>query len=493
MFNKDFYPTPEHVLDQMLFDVDLTGKTILDPSAGSGAILSYVMKHGAKEALCCENNDDLATIASSKGRMIGRDFLELKSDKISHINMIIANPPFSVYEEHILHMFNIAPAGCEIITLCNYDSYVNVGYHASRSKSSLEATVRNFGSIVNLGDCFSNAERKTNINIGLIKLFKPKAESDTEFEGYFDLDDEQEDEENGMIKYDEMRSLVNRYIGAVKMFDNVNQTNKEINALIEPIKSGMDIYFGAVSRNSQYSNITREIFKKELQKSAWRSVFNKLKMDKYVTRSVMNDINKFVEQQTNVPFTLKNIYKMIHMIIGTHKQRMERVVAETFDKITSHYKENRGGHEGWKTNDQWIVNRKFILPYMFEHNFSGKISISHRYSDDHIIDDLNKALCFLTGKKWDEIGSMRNFMHAPDKSYQVNGRNIDSGVVAWGSWFEFGFFRMKGYKKGSGHVEFLDEKVWDQFNKVACKAKGWQLPATTTHDFRKKSKGMSVA
>ena len=208
--------------------------------------------------------------------------------------------------------------------------------------------------------------------------------------------------------------------------------------------------------------------------------------------NIIDDINKFVEQQTNVPFTLKNIYKMIHMIIGTHQQRMERVIVETFDKITSHYKENRGGKEGWKTNDQWIVNKKFILPYVFEANYSGKMSINHRYNSDHILDDLNKALCFLSGSKWEDIGTTWNFFHYPDQSYQVNGRQISPGIVEWGSWFNFGFFKIKGYKKGSGHIEFSDEKIWIQFNQVACKAKGWQLPETTTHDFRKKSTGVTV-
>ena len=39
-----------------------------------------------------------------------------------------------------------------------------------------------------------------------------------------------------------------------------------------------------------------------------------MNMEKYVTSGVMKDINKFVETQEKVPFTMKNIYKMLEII-----------------------------------------------------------------------------------------------------------------------------------------------------------------------------------
>ena len=48
IFNKDFYPTPIEVIDRMMLGVDVANKVILEPSAGSGAIVDYLYKHGAK-------------------------------------------------------------------------------------------------------------------------------------------------------------------------------------------------------------------------------------------------------------------------------------------------------------------------------------------------------------------------------------------------------------------------------------------------------------
>ena len=42
MLPKDFYPTPENIINKMLFDIDLKMiQTILEPSAGKGNIIEY--------------------------------------------------------------------------------------------------------------------------------------------------------------------------------------------------------------------------------------------------------------------------------------------------------------------------------------------------------------------------------------------------------------------------------------------------------------------
>ena len=42
---KDFYPTPQNLIDKMLFSLDFTMiKSILEPSAGSGNIVEALKK-----------------------------------------------------------------------------------------------------------------------------------------------------------------------------------------------------------------------------------------------------------------------------------------------------------------------------------------------------------------------------------------------------------------------------------------------------------------
>jgi hypothetical protein len=35
------------------------------------------------------------------------------------------------------------------------------------------------------------------------------------------------------------------------------------------------------------------------------------------------------------------------------------------------------------------------------------------------------------------------------------------------------FFSIRCYQKGRGHFVFLDDDVWDEFNRIACKGKKW--------------------
>jgi hypothetical protein len=37
-------------------------------------------------------------------------------------------------------------------------------------------------------------------------------------------------------------------------------------------------------------------------------------------------------------------------------------------------------------------------------------------------------------------------------------------------------FRLRGYKKGTMHFEFVDENVWMEFNRRVAKIKGWVIP-----------------
>src|SRR5260221_11118770 len=167
--NKDLYPTPLHVIEIMLAGVKLEGKNVLEPSAGFGDIVDFCAGAGSNVS-ACEINDDLRSILFGTCRVLTPDFMDLKSEQISHIDLIVMNPPFSADEKHILHAFEIAPAGCKIISLCNWQT-LNSRY--SQITQRVSSLISQYGTSENLGDCFSDAERKTAVEIGLFILQKP--------------------------------------------------------------------------------------------------------------------------------------------------------------------------------------------------------------------------------------------------------------------------------------------------------------------------------
>lgn len=482
--NPDFFPTPSEVAHKLCQKVSIQNKVILEPSMGKGDLVDIVKTYFPSQVIGCESSEDLLKISSSKvDRVFSNDFLKVTKEEISHINCIIANPPFSCADKHILHMWEIAPEGCEIVCLCNYETISN---SYTKNRSQLKTIIKDYGYTENLGECFSNAERKTDVNVGLVYLIKPIV-SEENYDMYFDMSEEEESQGDGIMRYNEVRNIVNRYVGALKQFQTVTDVQNRMNELIKPlVTSEHNISFKAVDKHNYV--ITFDTFKSELQKSSWLTVFRKLDAEKYMTASLKSFLNKFVEQQKNVPFTMSNIYKMIEMVVGTHGDRMSKVIVEVFDRITAHHSENRLVQEGWKTNSEYVVNKKFILPAwgLFEMNYSGKCRASYS-GGQYFMDDLTKALCYITGTPYDIKG---------DKDLKIEPKYTNWWTACsdwnWGQWYDFNFVRVKVFKKRTIHCEFKDEKVWELFNREAAKAKGFQLASKFTGNYRAKTSGVEV-
>lgn len=489
MFNRDFYPTPDAVIERMLFPVDIRGKVILEPSAGKGNIVDYLQKNGAREVIACELNGDLARIVSGKCRLLADDFLKVTSDQISHVDMIMMNPPFSAEEAHILHAWDIAPEGCTIISLCNSSVVLGRHYYTEKQKQ-VQEYIEMYGQAENFGECFTDAERKTDVSVACLWLYKPKT-GEHEFDDYFSLDEEVEAQADGLIQHNYVREIVNRYTGAIKMFDQIMPLAQQINELTKPI-SEYGIKFGAFrAGKTSYGDrqITREEYKKELQKQCWRKVFEDMNMDKYVTKGVREKINKFVEMQTHVPFTMRNIYRMLEIIADTHGNRMQQVIVEAFETICRYsWKDNCTGGEHWKTNSDYMVNRRFIVPGMC--SYQAYSSYYHQHVNitsygEATIEDVTKAICYLTGTDYNSIQPLYAFVkdttNVQGTRKHLSQSEIDTMLtpMEWGKWYEWGFFRIRGYKKGTMHFEFQTEELWMQFNRRVAEIKGWALPQST--------------
>jgi predicted RNA methylase len=496
MFNADFYPTPESVILQMMDGYDFKNKIILEPSAGKGNIVDFLKTHGASEVIACENHPDLKKILSSKCKVIADDFLTVQSHQVSHIDFIVMNPPFSADEKHILHAWDIAPAGATVIALCNLNTIKNP---YSEGRKRLVSNIENFGTWEDLGDAFSDSERKTGVNIGLIKMQKPGQSYSKEFEGFFMDEDPEEDQFNGIMSYNVVRDLVNRYVAAVKLFDEQIQVGIKMDALTSGFYSS-DIAFSCTS-NGQPT--LRNDFKKDLQKSGWDFIFKKMNMQKYATRGLREDINKFVEKQSNIPFTMKNIYRMLEIVIGTQGSRMDKAILEAFDKVTSHHADNRYNIEVWKTNSHYFLTKRFIMPRLT--GYSGEVKANYS-SNFEMVEDLIKSLSYITGDNYGDKVSLEDFLQYRyflvkdgkyindpyydnievkikerdqnkilDRQRHHPGSEIEHNEILWGKWFNWGYFKVRAYKKGTMHFEFKDEKIWGMFNQRVAKLKGYPL------------------
>ena len=470
IFEEEFYPTPKEVIDRMMMGENVAGKIVLEPSAGSGNIVEWLKANGVKEVLACEINADLQKIVSRKCRLIGDDFLKLTAEEISHIDMIVMNPPFSTAATHILHAYEIAPSGCQVIAICNSNTLKD-RYTTERKR--LQDVIELNGYAESLGQCFKDSERPTDVCVSLVKLYKP-GEGNHEFDGYLFSEEEEEEfagNAPGLMPYNVIRDLVNRYVMAVSKFDEVMKASEEINGMMSLI-GGCSIKFGAYRDISNFqTKITRDIFKKQLQKESWSFLFKKLDMGRFVTSKVKETINKFIERQENVPFTMRNIYIMLDMIVKTQRNRMNQSLEEAFDLICSFSAENSTAGEKWKTNANYMINKKFIVHGICRYDGKWTPHVVNNYGWNlNKIQDLVTALNYISGNQYNQ--SLFTF--------------IRESNIPWGEWAEWGYFRIKGFKKGTMHFEFLDESVWMEFNRRVAKIKGWSLPKKSEKASRKR-------
>jgi hypothetical protein len=473
MFNPDFYPTPPEVAATMLDPLDLRGRVVVEPSAGSGNLIKACIERGAAEVLAVEPEPKLRAILAAipDSRLIGSDWLNVTADQISHADLVVMNPPFSSDEHHILHAWAIAPAGCEIVALCNANT-IETGRWGSRASQQLRTLIEQYGSSQNLGPVFEDAERPTRVSVGMVRLTRPgqRVSGADEFDGFFLGPDDIEAEGQGLIKYRRSRDLVNRYVEACRIYDQQLEAGVRLQAQLGGIYKGEL----GIQISMEGCAASRNRFRKELQKSFWESVIAEMLPREMATSQLAGDINKFVEQQTKVPFTERNLFRMLQVIAGTTDQRIDRAVEAAFDELTRHTAENRWNVEGWKTNDAYLFNQKFIVPYIAEPDWSGG-TVSMRYGGNKSrVEDLVKALCYITGRPYAEV-------EKPDRPGGFD--RMESGV-----WYDWGFFEFKVFKKGTGHFRFKDLEDWAALNARVARIKGLVLPEKLRRKSTRKSK-----
>ena len=459
ILTADFFPTPPEVAATMLDSLDLRGRVVLEPSAGSGNLVRECLARGAADVLTVEPEPELRAIlaAIAGSRLIAADWLTVMAEQVSHIDAIVMNPPFSADEAHILHAWAIAPPGCEIVALCNWNT---ISGHYRGLQLQLAKLIDGYGSSECLGECFNTAERPTRVSVGLVRLTKPGAKpGGDEFDGFFLGLDDIEAQGEGLIPYRRSRDIVNRYVEACRIFD------EQVAAGVR-LRSVLDGFFGkdlGLQVTIEGQAVTRNRFRKDLQKQAWQHVFAEFLPQQMATSQLAKDINRFVEQQSRIPFTERNIYRMLQIVAGTQEQRIDRAVEEASDSLTRYTKENRYGVEGWATNSGYMLNQRFIRPCMAElaYNDPRKVRLQTHGGQWDEIQDLIKALCFITGRAIEEV-------RTPER--------INENQYWPGDWYDWGFFLFRPYKKGTVHFEFKDREVWAALNARYARIKGQVLP-----------------
>lgn len=496
MWQNDFYPTPasigEKFTEILPDDIYNNNAMILEPSAGKGDLLEAFIK-SFKERFSCkkygyygnilqnETNNlikerihvieiepELQGILRDKGfNLVESDFFQYHPDiKYTHI---IMNPPFSCAQDHLLHAWEIVDDGGYVICILP-ENYLD-------SHQKLADIVYAHGSVHYLGsfNC-DDAFRKASVEVSAFIIKKPeRKQKEFDFDGLYDKDVERifqaGDEKSEIAVRDTIGNYVYVYEKLIDTFCELSDKmsefsrylkyfNVDINHTDNPyMKHLVDISRCSFSKSDNDYRSEYNSFIKTLKNTAWSQIFKMTNAENLMTTKVRKDFEKFRIEQSNLAFSAFNIQAFLRNLYFSQKDIKTQCVVEAFDKMTSFDKKNKIHIEGWKTNSFYKVNKKVIMPYGLS-TWKFDLDRPHlNWSYRDVLDDIDKAMCFLTGKKFSDVKTISQTIE------EAKFFNED---------YMSTFFKIRCYKKGTIHFTFLDMDLLALFNRVAVKDK-WNL------------------
>lgn len=511
LFGIDFYPTPPELARQMLapyFDGNQGSgqyNLILEPSAGHGNLLSaisnvylesikaknmerqkryeennvdwrnqyYISESEAgelkKKIHVCEIDPNLQSILRDNGyHIVNDDFL--KYDTGFRYNLIVMNPPFSRGAEHVLKAISLLAPGGKLVALLNAKSLVG---STTQRYESLRQLIKKHGSAISAGKAFVDAERKTEVEVALIRYQDPRTESENLFDmSGFHYVDGKIIEEVDMSNPNEIatRDVIGNLL---KQYDEVKDRYLTYRREARHLKKLMSLFDFQLNKNidehymsgrtdaEQYNN-----FLLELNAAAWRTVFRLTGMKKRMTERMKKQFEDHQKETAMMAFNRENINAAIMLLLDNQGTIMLQCILDCYDELTRYTNDNVEADKRFKTNNAFRVKKRVIIPYCVE--WSSWSGFSIRYNArEGIISDLDKAMCFISGNRIEDIVTIPEAMNRRKETLRESQKGMIDTTV------ESTFFDLRFFKKGTLHITFKDKDLWERFNMTVAKERGW--------------------
>ena len=490
--NRDFYPTPEHLIEKMLEGVEFDKvASVLEPSAGKGDLVEGIntifkrkihSRWGGRELDidCIELQPELQMILKGKGyRVVHNDFLTYNTYK--RYDLIISNPPFSQGAKHLLKMLDMQENGGGIICLLNAETLYNP-YTAERTVL-LQRLDKLQAEIEYVQGAFTGAERKTDVEIAIVKVFIPQKERTSFiFEETLrkaeDLEyrERAEAESTELAENDFVKAIVKQYNieveAGIKLIDEFNAMKPHILRSFkeEPYNSSI-LQLGLSGEDPRYNPITYNKFVKEVRIKYWRALFDNPIFTGRLTSKLLSDYHSRVEDLSNYDFSLFNILTIREEMSKQVVKGVEEAIIELFDELSHkyHYYDETSNNihyfNGWKTNKSWIINKKVIIPlsgWKDMYYSWGGYKPTHRDVISKLT-DIEKGFNYLDGGLTESIDMLSVLKQAEEEGKTKK--------------VQLKYFTVTFYKKGTCHIEFTNEELLKKFNIFGAQRKNW-LPPT---------------
>lgn len=492
MLPKDFYPTPQNIIDKMLCDLDFTMiRSILEPSAGKGDIVEALKK---KEEIrlygynkyqfdidCIEADQNLQHILKGKNfRVVYNDFLTYNTMK--EYDLIVMNPPFSNGCKHLLKALEMQSRnGGSVVCLLNAETLKNP---CTNERIDLQRKLTEYNAKIEfIQDAFLDAERKTAVEIVLIKVQLPEVQRQS-----FILDGlqkaqqqreiETETESTQLIDSDFFKAIVNQYNLEVEAGIKLIKEYYAMQPFIlsqfgKDEKTGETIQKGGciISMTCSKNGLSVNEYIKAVRSKYWTALFENKKFIGQLTNNLQREFYNKVEDLSNYDFSLYNIYQLKIDMQKKVVKGIEDTIIELFDELSHKYSywdetsKNIHYYNGWKTNQSWIINKKVIIPLNGYHDLSyswGGFRPT-QYDTVRKLQDIEKCFNYLDGGLTEAVDLEESIKFAEEY-----GETKD---------IQLKYFTVTFYKKGTCHITFNNDELLKKFNIFGSQHKGWLPPS----------------
>ncbi len=486
MFSKDFYPTPEQLASDMLSGIDFDWiSSVLEPSAGKGDLADAVRQRLRSTCAGCWNktdwdidtielNPELRHILTGKGyRVVHDDFLTY--DTAKHYDLIVMNPPFFGGDKHLLKAIKMQRRGGRIVCLLNAETVKNP---CTNTRRKLAAKLEEYSASVEfLEKAFAQAERRTDVEIALVKINIPQAEQESDILANLCREAERPEQANKdtqtLIDSDFIRAIIQRYqvevraglklIGEWRAMRPLIMSSLKSDAYDEPIIS-MEIQKGddkSTMENAYIKKVRTKYWEALLTAPEFMGLFTSNLREEYLSR---------VNELADYEFSPYNIYTIRIELNEKLTKGVEDTILALFDELSAQHawypeqKKNIHYFDGWATNKAWKINKKVIIPLSAYDQW--RTDCWYRLSDYRVVrklSDIEKALNYLDGGLT-ESADLSQILAAAEKAGQT--REIQCK-----------YFTVTFYKKGTCHIRFTNDDLLQKFNLYGCQRKGWLPPA----------------
>ena len=532
---SEFYPTPQSLVEKMIEGIKWDYiQTILEPSAGKGDILREVARairhagcyHDTFDVDCIEIDPNLRqvlkynfsderkdairypqrelerkknvwnsitrtyenhlsetekiellklieedeTFFSDGIRIVHDDFLTYTPFK--HYDLIIMNPPFSNGDKHLLKALKMQEKGGSVICLLNAETLRNP--YTNTRKVLVEQLDKYNAQIEYIENAFVSAERKTGVEVALIKVFIEQVQEESDI--YNRLKEAEKYEDNFDATATDLE--VTDFIKA-----SVNMFNLEVKAGLELIRQYKALvpYMACSFGDDSYSKEpilqlkvgndkikTVNGYVERVRYKYWRALLANPKFIGKLTGKLQDEYREKVNKLKAYDFTEFNIHTLSTEMNTQIKRGIEEEIIAMFDRLTaehSYYPEfskNRHYYDGWKTNKAHKIGKKVIIPcYGVFGSWDGK---PRTYEARKVLEDIERILNFLDGKMTEEVDSW-NRLKMYFESYNITKK------------IPLKYFTVTFYKKGTVHIEFVCPELIERFNIYAAQNKAWLPPS----------------